>query len=262
MNDYLNVFTHRVGSSDKYLGKPPVFYNTQELLSNPSIRFTSVYRVRAEDAKAIVSAGTAEGFKGIVWSPYLSVDCDTEESSRAAQSRLTEKGIEHHVYTTGNRGCHISIPRPCEPSHLLPQQDKAWVQINLDGADLSLYWHLHLFRRPGARHEKTNRLKTLLHSVPGQPLTLEPYTKTEEVKETTPLAGNSHSTESIFDKWSISRYLTTPRTRKQLVALCAACKAEGIEEPITTWILREVNKALPVPRADSEIVRIVRHYFI
>lgn len=259
----MDNFVYRVGSDSKFIGRPPRFFSGREL-NNGINRFGSVYAIREDDAQAIQQAGTTTGFKGIVWSQRLWVDCDTDESSQYSKSILKEKGLDHVVYTTGNRGCHIGILRDTQPSHLLPLQDKQWVMDNLPGADLSLYWHLHLLRLPGVLHEKTGLPKLQIGAVYGSSLTLPPYIMpaTTADRATIDTATVLSSRNSIFNNWRVVSHLTPTGQRRQLVVLAGRLKGEiGLTYEENLWIVMEVNRGFKVPRDSQEVERIVKHYY-
>lgn len=254
----MDNFIYRIGSVSSYLGRPPVLYRSNELTKS-GMHFASVYAVREEDARYIQEAGTAAHFKGIVWSQKLWVDLDTDESARAAQSKLKELGYAFSVYTTGNRGCHIGIARDARPSHILPIQDKQWVKANLPGADLSLYWHLHLIRLPGAIHEETGRPKQLVYEVDGKAVELQPYNPEEAEK---PATESSLGRKSIFNSYEVMSNLVegSQKSRhQQLLTLAGNLKSDckvSIDEAL--WVCKEVNNGFMEPKTEHEIERIVR----
>ncbi len=253
-----NNFIYRIGSIDNHLPRPPRFF-TNGALAGSHCRFASVYAVRSEDAHCIEEAGTAAQFKGIVWSQRLWVDFDNEEAGRAAQSKLKELKYDHCVYTTGNRGCHIGIARDARPSHLLPIQDKLWVKANLPGADLSLYWHLHLIRLPGAIHEATGKPKSLIYKVSGNALVLPSYTP-EEVNKT--VQESNPNRPSIFSVWEIVSNLTggeEGNRHQQLLTIAGALRNEGkVTMDEAMWVCAEINRGFSAPKSTEEVERIVR----
>lgn len=142
--------------------------------SLPPAGFCSVYGVSETDAKALLEAGTYAGFKGVVHpGQWLWIDVDDSLEVETAKAKAKELGVEHKVYTTGNRGCHIAIRRDLSPSQHVPDVDKSWVKQHFPYADARLYSHLHLLRQTGAIHEKTGAKKSLLYHSPGSVLFLE-----------------------------------------------------------------------------------------
>jgi hypothetical protein len=224
--------------------------------------FASVYAVRVEDAYAIQETSqTAAGFKGIVWSQRLWVDFDSYEAALEAELKLSKEGYDYVVYDTGGRGKHIGIARDAKPSHTLPQQDKAWVSANLAGADLSLYWHLHLIRLPRTIHEKTGLPKKLISRHPGRSISLPVYeeaaTSSSSI-EADDLRRIDQSKTSIFSCWEVINLLQPTGERKQLVELSKALQANGCTFTIARWLVNEVNLGFKVPRDFIEVDRIVR----
>lgn len=252
-------FIYRIGSLTKTIGRPPLFYDSCTLTSMGN-KFCSLYSVRLEDAEAIEEAGTAAGFRGIVWSQRLWIDLDTQEASTSAQTKIKELGYDYVIYDTGNRGVHIGIARDTHPSHTLPQQDKAWVQANIPGADLSLYWHLHLIRLPGVVHEKTGRPKKLVEQGKGKALILPKWNPEEDIN----IRGNKglissqdSQRESIFSSWKITQNLMPTGLRRQLVELAMSLNEQQVTLEECMWVVKEVNKGFSVPRDDNDIERIV-----
>lgn len=254
-----NKFIYRLGSPTNRLGRPPQFYRSNDLIAR-GCTFASVYAVREEDAICIQeTAQTAAGFKGIVWSQRLWVDFDDARAGVAAQLKLKEEGIDHVVFTTGGRGYHIGVGRDASPSHTLPLQDKQWVEENLQGADLSLYWHLHLIRLPGTTHERTGLPKRLLYSHAGRDITLSPYNPSEERATDVVLATTSRP--SLFMNWEIMTRLTpNPGNRHhQLVKLAKAIQQHGgasMDE--ARWVLNELNRSFKEPKSQEEVDKIVK----
>ena len=259
--DRSNPYIYRIGSPTNSIGRPPKFYRSAELLPKGQ-SFGSVYAVSVEDAHFIEEAGTAAGYKGVVWSQRLWVDFDSEDGARAAQSKLKELGYDHVVYTTGGRGCHIGILRPSAPSHVLPLRDKQWVANNLPGADLSLYWHLHLIRLPGAVHERTGLAKRVLYKVEGRELILPPYDPDANVRAFREVSAEAGREGSIFQNWEIISQLTALNPNgsrhQHLVNISATlCNSSGINRDRALWIVQEVNRGFPEPKTEEEVEKIV-----
>lgn len=255
---YGKAYIFRLGSYTNIIGRPPRFFSPKDL-SGLGLQFASVYEVTAETAVAIEEAGTAAGFKGVVWSQKLWIDLDTEEAAKEAQQKLKELGYDHAVYTTGNRGCHIGIARPAKPSHCLPQQDKAWVRTNIPGADLSLYWQLHLIRLPGAIHEQTGKRKELLYHHPGTELLLPPLDDTNTAVASEASYPNS-SRPSIFTNWEITSRITEGdgSRHSQLVHLACALRRAQVTRDECLWVVAEANRGFNEPKPFEEMERIVQ----
>lgn len=249
----VDKFIYRLGSPNNRLGRPPKFYRSSDLIAG-GCKFASVYAVTVEDAHSIEEAGTAAGYKGVVWSQRLWVDFDDDGAARAAQSSLKEQGIDHVVFSTGGRGCHIGITRLAKPSHTLPLQDKEWVKANLPGADLSLYWHLHLIRLPGTLHDRTGLPKRLLYSHEGRHITLPPYTPTEETPSDVGMDGNAN----LFNEWEIMSRLAPIQHRHDLVKLTAALREGGATVAEAKGLLSIANRGYKAPLSTAEIDRMIQ----
>lgn len=144
------------------------FFHQSEL---PEMGFSSVYGVSESDANAIKDSGSYAGFRGVAWSDKLWVDCDTTEAVIAVEQVLRDYGLAYEKWNTGRRGAHFGIERKATPNHLLPLLDKQWAEEHLPtGTFDNIYGHLHLFRRPGAKHEETGRSKVLEFKTTGASL--------------------------------------------------------------------------------------------
>lgn len=259
-----NRWRYRVGSHSSILGRPPKFYDSKDLKAS-GCSFASVYAIRQEDAEAIeTTAGTASSFKGIVWSRRLWIDFDTYEAADEAQAHLEEMKYDHVVYDTGGRGRHVGVLRTASPSHTLPAQDKQWVEESIKGADLSLYWHLHLIRLPGALHERTGKTKRLLRAHAGRALVLQPLRET--VRSVRSEGGSEVeilSRTSVFSQWAVVSLLHGARggdRHRHLVCLAKTLKEEaGVTFEEALWVAREVNRGFKEgPKSEEEVLRIVR----
>lgn len=242
------LFKFTVSDSNYY------FIHVDEL---PDNGFSSLYYITASDAEALGKAGFA-AFKGTVWSPYLWIDTDTEQGALSTEQQLRTLGLTYFKYDTGNRGAHFRIPRPHEPSHLLPLLDKSWVRTNLPCADLSIYTPLHLFRLAGTLHEETGNRKTLMGGHAGEDLIYNKYSGTdfqdylkEEQKE---------ATQSIFLNQTIMS-ATVPYNEGErnsgLTRLAVMLKYAGESEGFIARWLYHTNLLFSNPVQDSEIEKIV-----
>lgn len=257
----ISEFHYYLVSPNNHIGRPPVFSNVAGAQA-PTYNFASVYAIRKADAEAIHQAGTAAGFKGIVWSNRLWLDFDNMEAAERAERSLKETDYDFRVYDTGGgRGRHIGILRHAAPSHLLPLQDKAYAAASFPGCDLSLYWHLHLLRLPGAIHERTGKPKTLLYHREGKALVLPPYVPTEVVM---PEVRQENSVRpSIFSVWGVISNLAPLASEgdrhAQLVRLAKALQADANVTPEEAlWVTMEVNRGFTLPKDEHEVEEIVK----
>lgn len=251
-NNYEEKYDSVIFKFNVYDGSHLVFH-TSDI---PRAGFSSLYRVTSETAEALNSSGIA-GYRGAVWSPGLWIDCDTEEAAMETRAQLTAYGLGFEVWTTGNRGSHFYIDRPHSPSHLLPQLDKEWVKSHISNCDTSIYSHLHLFRNPGCRHDKTGKMKILVERVNGDSLYLQDKVESRQyVTETV----TNRGTRSLFlDNYVMS--LTVPveegKRHETLLHLALALNRHG--EPLTfieRW-LHHVNLLYTSQKSDGEIERIL-----
>lgn len=221
----------------------------------PRAGFSSLYYITTETAEALNTSGIA-GYKGTVWSPGLWLDCDTEESAMETRARLEQLGLGFEVWSTGNRGMHFYIERPHAPSHLLPQIDKEWIKGNFSNVDLSIYSHLHLFRNPGTRHDKTGKPKIMLQKVKGPALYLsDTVTERQYVNSSA-----SRPDSSIFlDNYIMCMTVPFEEGQRHQALLNLALAMKRVGEPlnfIERW-LHHANLLYPERKPDGEIERII-----
>ena len=257
MKDLHDLYNHRLVSHTNVIGRPPVFVHNSRV-AGPGVKFTSVYALREEDAKAIQAAGTTAGFRGTVWSQRLWIDFDSYAAAERAESFLKKEGYDYVAYDTGGRGHHVGVLRHIAPSHLLPARDKDWVYANLQGADLSLYGHIHLIRLPGVMHERTGRPKVLFQSVRGRAIELPEY-HPKEIRATK-FAPQSNERMSIFSNWAVVSRLTGNTQEgdrhRSLLILCRGLKECKVTVDEALWVMLEVNKGYNDPKPEEEVVRI------
>lgn len=230
----------------------------------PSCGFSSVYLVDEATAESLTANSAFSGFKGVVHSPMLWIDCDTEEASTAVEEGLCQLGLSFEKWTTGNRGAHFGVTREVNPSPLLPDMDRAWVKARFPSADAKLYSHLHLFRCPGERHQKTGVQKTLLYQVGGKTLTYGESELTPKV--TTSIANPKDDDYGSVLTDEIVMGFSTPQTngkRNQALAAVAYRLAERGEDPAFTrrW-LDHVNLLFSEPKGVEELDKIVRYAYM
>lgn len=230
----------------------------------PNCGFSSVYGVDEATAEALTAARDFSGFKGVVHTEKLWIDCDTEEASNVVEAGLRKLGLEFEKWSTGNRGAHFGVTRSAKPSPLLPAMDRAWVKARFPEADLKLYSHLHLFRRAGERHQKTGRRKELLFSVDGKGLS---FGDAEAPKETPPPAVENRDADfgSILADEIVMGF-STPQTnghRNQALAAVAYRLAQrGEEQAFTRRWLDHVNLLFSEPKDSDELDKIVRYAYM
>lgn len=237
-------------------------YDTNFLIMHrselPALGFSSLYAITKEDAEALVSASTSVQFKGSVWSQTLAIDVDDEEVALVVENRLSEMKLDFTVYSTGNRGKHFYITRPHSPSHILPQIDKEWIKEHFPSCDTSIYSNLHLFRLPGAIHDKTGNRKKLLCSYKGIPLILPDHlTQNDHIL----YKSGKDVTQSIFlDQWVMSQTVPWQDGKRHEALLNLGVKLRKNGEPIEfieRW-LYHANLLHTPPKPQEELDRIIQ----
>lgn len=220
--------------------------------------FASIFAIDKGTAEAIQQAGTTISFKGVVWSDTLWIDTDSYEAADQVELKLKEMGYAYISYDTGGRGAHFGIYLSVPPSHVLPYQCKAWVGEHFGGlADLSIYTHLHLFRIPGTRHERTGRPKAFVGRHEGRALVLPRW----EPKSKPLTAVASNASVSFFDNHRVQSNLipaSNGQRHHQLVKLIYALKdSQGLDASTATWVCSEWNKTCEEPKDEAAIQKAV-----
>jgi hypothetical protein len=228
----------------------------------PECGFASVYAVDEQTADVLMRTQDFSGFRGVVHSETLWIDCDTEEASDLVERGLRSFGLGFEKWSTGNRGAHFGIPRMTEPSQLLPSMDRAWVKARFPEADLKLYSHLHMFRRPGNPHEKTGSRKTLIERVEGPGID---FREQRNVSESSPAITAAPLIEgSIFDDPVVMQW-TTPQTNgsrnKALSTIAYRMASRGETPEFAMRWLQHVNALFLEPKDQGELDHIIRYAY-
>jgi hypothetical protein len=255
-------YSYYIHSATKHYGSSPNFLHADRI---PGSGFTSLYAVTEDTAKAIVEAATTAGFKGAVGdeTDTLWIDTDSEEAGRKVAERIKEMGYAHCVYHSGGRGLHIGIHRVAKPSHLLPLQDRTWVEEHFSGlADTSIYTHLHLFRLPGTRHERTGLEKRPLYFSEGRDLTLPRFQRgsVPETREYSESEGNP----LFLSQRVMANVLPHPEGERHptLVRLAYALRDDVKAPPdAALWLLQEANRGFSAPKSEAQVEQIFRSIF-
>lgn len=252
-----------VYSTAAHYGSEPRIVLSDEL---PSFGYSSLYTITEDSARAVEGAGTTARFAGSVWSERLWLDFDSYEAGRAAEEELNRKGLGYVLYDSGGRGVHVGILRDALPSHLLPYQDKEWVQTNFPQADTSIYTHLHLFRLPGTIHERTGRRKELVKEQAGSVLTLPKWERKNVPRSD--INSSDIRTDSggvsVFESNRIMANTVPTKNGERhptMLKLMYAMKDHGVEEGPAMWYLGEVNKLAETPKSEEELAHILRSVY-
>lgn len=255
----MEQYTWYLYSNAAHYGTSPTFYPTSKL---PKEGFASLYAITSDSATAIVTEGTTKQFKGVVWSPYLWIDFDSTEAAERAGSRLEQMGLTFDAYTTGNRGLHFRLYRSFDsrPSHLLPAKDKQWVREHFEGADLSIYTHLHPFRMEGTVHDKTGQRKSLVFEHKGSSITV-PALKEEAF---TSAAASQPRGRSVFDNFKLmANTVPIHNGNRQyfLIRQLYALRESGVPADIALWWVQNWSLMLAEPKSDEELEKAVRSIY-
>lgn len=260
---HASIYCWYLHSPGKFHTSVPTFVHRDDLYSGRVTGFASLFAVDERTKEAIETAGTTKGFKGVVWTDRLWIDCDTEEAALDTYRRIEDLNLSCNEYSTGNRGSHIEIVLYNEPSHDLPSRCKSFVSENLPKADASVYTHLHLFRINGTPHELTGVRKKfeMRYERSNGQLTVSRSREPELIFAS---SGSGVST-SIFDCFPVMQY-TTPvvlgERHSALVKLTYALRDHAkVDEAKALWWVNETNKLFSEPKTSDEVYRIVRSIF-
>lgn len=262
MNEFRDRYNCVVYSPRTDYGSSPIVIHVTEVDTMEG--FTSLYQITEESAEGILTAGTTAGFKGSVWSERLWIDLDSKETLTKIKETLNGLDLGYVVYFTGNRGFHIGVQRDNRPTHVLPEQDKHWVKSNFPYADLGIYTHLHLFRLPGTRHDKTGGRKLLVESKAGKSLIHAKYDRPTRVYGNTSNLQPVSSLGSVFSDFLVMSQLGKVRVGNRhatLVRTSLALRDRGFELSFTRTWLNEMNKQFQEQKTHEEIEKIVQDIY-
>ncbi len=223
----------------------------------PQSGFRSVYQFTEADAKAMERDGYAR-WKGSVWSPELFIDIDKPEEIDNVCNRLELLGIAFNLYSTGNRGAHLHIPRECEPSHRLPEIDKQFAS-SLGSVDLHIYHSVAMYRCIGAKHKATGERKELLDSRAGNVLDLR-ESKAPIAPKHSPAFFEHNGMQSVFTS-PVLQLLAVPWAvgERHAAMVRAACELRrlGQSYEFSFGYLQNVSLMAEEPKSDEEINKIL-----
>jgi len=188
------------------------------------------------------------------------VDVDDNTSIDATLAAIKKSGYAHTVYTTGNRGCHISIPiEPIQHRQLVYSVKQFVKSLGIwEYIDTSVFRAAGQFRAVGARHEKTGKHKSELYKVEGtvpkiRILTPPPMTHTK-------INVNHEPTEQ--DKYQL--YINMLAAREpgartpHFYILWRSCIRAGVENP--SEIILWWNRTQKEPHTDSYVTNKIRGF--
>lgn len=258
------MYEYHLYSPTADYGISPRFHHRDGL---PNEGFASLYAVSVATAKAIEQAGTAAGFKGVVWSERLWLDFDSYEAAEEAETTLIRMGVDYVAFDTGGRGGHFGILRDHAASHLLPSLERQWTKEHFPKADLSIYTHLHPFRLPGTKHQRTGDRKRMVGKARGGTISLSPLKR--ENLQASKSGGNvqeeGYRNRSIFDCFGLMA-CTVPvgngERHDMMVKLIYRLKQQAkVDISIAKWWVDEWNKMLMEPKSEEEIDKAIRSIY-
>lgn len=132
--------------------------------------FHTVYRFSEEAAEEIRKQGNSRGFSRFpVFADSVWFDFDDDRNEiKHLISVLDQHKLGYTVYTTGNRGFHVSVPHTPLFDVTVPYTHKKLVEDLGVTCDPTLYQHSRLLRTIGTVHEKTGKPKQVIDHVDGE----------------------------------------------------------------------------------------------
>jgi len=161
--------------------------------------FRSVYGYPPPAAEHITAQGNVRGlYDFAVQSSTLFIDVDEDDHLDEIEKIVAGLGVGYSVWRSGNRGLHFHIDMKSYTSKHLPYSQKKFIEsLGLaDKVDLTLYRHHSIFRVPGAVHQETGKVKTLIREVAG------PVLEIQIVEEPIP----EYTTLETGDSVSVARF--------------------------------------------------------
>jgi hypothetical protein len=130
-----------------------------------------------ETVKNIISENNSMSnlSKYCVYATELFIDIDSgQEAIDYSRQVLQLNNISYNQYVSGSKGIHYHIPLITEEFGVnLPQRHREFVERLNIGADISIYKHCGLFRLAKTRHQKTGKIKELVETFIGNPISTE-----------------------------------------------------------------------------------------
>lgn len=239
-----------------------------EFYTKGNAGYSSYYWFREEDAREIQKQGNSIGLSRFsVYTRYLVVDIDRENDTAAAlrdmeayTAELRGMGLKHSVWVSGGKGFHIYIH--CEPMEGIdvPYSQLCWVKERGWKVDLTLYQHGRLLSNPGRKSEKTGIRKHKLSDYPGELLQVPRVQPPERATRTAEIGSADLARVALF---RLQKALEQdPSSRHTTLWSLAGTLAEaGMEEQLTTDLLRWINKFWTQPKDDEGLIRAVNQAY-
>lgn len=239
-----------------------------EFYEKPDAGYSSYYWFREEHAKEITKQGNSAGLSRFpVYTRYLVLDIDREDNSSAAlrdmeqySLELREMGLKHSVWVSGGKGYHIYIH--CEPMEGIdvPYSQLQWVKERGWKVDLTLYQHGRLLSNPGRKSKKTGVRKHRYASFEGACL-MVPRVSPPPREVPNPDLGTSDLARIALFRCQKALERDPDSRHTTLWSLAGALAEAGMDEQLTTDMLRWINKMWGQPKPDEGLVRAVRQAY-
>lgn len=244
-----------------------------DFYSRPDSGYFSVYLFDEAACFSIRAQGDSTGLSRFpVYSDRLWIDFDASDSTtqevervkayvREVTRQLQALDYNFTVWDSGSKGFHIAIKIDPMVGKDVPWSQGQYVQTTMKlTCDLSLYQHGRLLSNPGRVHPKTGRRKTKVFSHQGStilsiPMLVAPkkldvdsdsltdadlgrigYQRLASFIQDTPLAGMRHT---------------------KLWSLASGLFEAGMSRDLVSMNCLYVNKFLPDPKPDDEVLRAV-----
>lgn len=140
--------------------------------------FISLFGFSQDAVDYILSTGATRGVGKhfALYSDTLKLDFDdAPDAEKRALGWLKERGINHRLYSTGNRGHHIHIDIKPMEMRGLASFFASLVGSLFPGADVNIYKPTGIIRLPGTYHAKTGGKMKLVDEYKGTIMNLLEY---------------------------------------------------------------------------------------
>lgn len=220
--------------------------------------YRSIYGFPDKLAKHIEKQGSTFGIRGQeLYSDTLFIDIDDNPAAESTVEQiLLTQGVGFDMYDTGNRGKHFHIPITEMLGKDVPYKQKAFVEANYPGADLSIYKCTGIIRLPGTFHYKNpGKTKKLLKRVEGPTLDISLMDIVPEV--TSRVKGDNEAEEILDASWLRPVYSGGRNRKIYTMAFLSAILDYPIEE--TTKNIMCFNSSMVRPPLDeTEVLRTIK----
>lgn len=239
----------------------------------PDSGYCSVYAFSEEAKWAVRAQGDATNLSRFpVYSDRLWIDIDGADSSETEVARVAAytrqltkqfiaQDLNFSVWSSGSKGFHVCIKIIPMLGKDVPYSQLRYVQDTLKVvSDFSLYQHARLLSNPGRLHPKTGRRKTKVYEHQGTTILSIPMLVAPSKLD----VDSDSLTDSDLGRIGFQRLAAfiqdTPLAgmrHTKLWSLASGLLEAGMSRELVFMNCSYVNKFLPDPKTDEEVLRAV-----